>query len=149
MFHSVFIHRKFRIPSVKDSVSVPAALHVVIDNYAGKEFNRNDAGWIRNDLSLLARAQSLQEYELIMSRLQEVRSQSNLPTGVTDQQAFDMVIPRFAQSPLELERYVQMSNDSVVERVNKAYERSVKDVNVDSSVEPSVVSSSESAVPAT
>lgn len=124
---------------------MPSELHVVIDDYAGKDFNRNDAGWIRNDLALLARAQSLQEYELIMSRLQEVRSQSNLPDGISDQQAFDMVVPRFAQSPLELERYVQMSNDSFVERVNKAYERSVKDVNVGSTTESSVASSSEAA----
>ena len=42
------------------------ALAVPIDQFDSEDFNMNDFGYIRNDISQLARAQSVQEYHLLI-----------------------------------------------------------------------------------
>ena len=43
---------------VPDMPKERLSLVMAVDQYPSQDFNRNDAGWISNDLSNLARAQS-------------------------------------------------------------------------------------------
>ena len=43
-----------------------------IDQFDSQDFNLNEAGWIRNDISQLARATSQSQYDAIMRRLVEL-----------------------------------------------------------------------------
>lgn len=86
---------------------------VPIDGYDGQDFNLNEAGWIRNDISQLARAQSLQEYNLIMSRLQVLKDSKSLPEDMTVEDAFKTIRPRFCQSPNEIEQWIEFTQADV------------------------------------
>ena len=44
----------------------PNAFKCPIDQFDSKDFNTNDAGWIRNDISQLARATSQSQYDSIV-----------------------------------------------------------------------------------
>lgn len=103
---------------------------VVIDQFDAQSFNINEAGYIRNDISQLARAQSKSEYDSIMARLVELKSQGGLPEGISTEQAISMIKPRYAQSPNEIEQFIEMTNGNVMDEVNKAYEKSLKDVKL-------------------
>lgn len=75
---------------------------MAIDQYPSQDFNLNDCGWISNDLSQLARAQSQAEVELLLKRLTEIRAQkSNLPEKCTLKEAYDLIRPRYCQTENE------------------------------------------------
>lgn len=102
------------------------SVSIVIDQYDSKEFNLNDAGWPRNDISQLARAQSKSEYDSIMARLAVRDSgKSNIVAGMTDEQIYDSVRPRYAQSPLELAMFAEYSNGSVSDYLISQYGKKV------------------------
>lgn len=86
---------------------------VPIDCFDSQDFNLNEAGWVRNDISQLARAQSLQEYNLIMSRLQVLQNSKSLPENMTVEQAFKTIKPRFCQSPNEIEQWIEFTQADV------------------------------------
>lgn len=90
-----------------------AGAKVPIDNFDSQDFNLNEAGWVRNDISQLARAQSLQEYNLIMSRLQVLQDSKSLPENMTVEQAFKTIKPRFCQSPNEIEQWIEFTQADV------------------------------------
>lgn len=90
-----------------------AGAKVPIDNFDGQDFNLNEAGWVRNDISQIARAQSLQEYNLIMSRLQVIYESKSLPEGMTVEQALKTIRPRFCQSPNELQQWIEFTQADV------------------------------------
>lgn len=117
---------------------------VTIDQFDAKDFNINEAGYIRNDISQLARAQSKSEYDAIMSRLVQLKNQGGLPDGTSNEDAIAMIKPRWAQSPNEIEQFIQMTNGNVMEKVNAAYEKALKDTKVSESkeIETPVVSES-------
>lgn len=96
---------------VDDTPSVGAL--VPIDSFDSQEFNYNEAGWVRNDISQLARAQSLQEYNLIMARLQVLSNNKSLPENMTVEQAFKTIRPRFCQSPNEIEQWIEFTQADV------------------------------------
>lgn len=96
---------------------------VVIDQFSGQEFNLNDAGWIRNDLAAAVRAQSLTEYQAIVNRLTEIKQNGGISEDMSIDDAISAIKPRWAQSPNELEIFVQMSNDSAYSHLNDAYEK--------------------------
>lgn len=104
---------------------------VCIDQFDCQEFNENEAGWIRNDLSALARSTSQAQYDSIMKRLVEIKQQGGIPEGTPLKDAVAMIKPRWAQSPNEIEQFIEMSNGDVMARLNEAYEKSLKDVKVD------------------
>lgn len=101
---------------------------VPVDQYDSQEFNFNEAGWIRNSIAQIARAQSIDEYNKLAARMVEVRVQNNLPEDVTDEQAFDMIKPRFAQSANEVQQFIEMSHDVYMKRMDDAYRKAVPDV---------------------
>lgn len=52
---------------------------VPIDQYDGEDFNVNDFGHIRNDISALARASSVQEYDMMVKRLSVLSQKGQMP----------------------------------------------------------------------
>lgn len=99
---------------------------VVIDQFDSMDFNLNPAGWPQNSISQLARAQSKSEYDAIMARLVELKQEGGLSPDVNIQEAIDSIKPRWCQSPNEIEQFVQLTNGSVMTKLNEAYEKSVK-----------------------
>ena len=99
--------RKIAQVLIPDMPKERLSLVMAVDQYPSQDFNRNDAGWISNDLSNLARAQSQAEVELLLKRLTEVAPQkSNLPKGASLKgaslkQAFDLIRPRYCQTENE------------------------------------------------
>lgn len=93
----------------------------VVDQFAGADFNLNDCGWIRNDLSSLARAQSQSEYNMILQRLTEIKQTGGIPDDVSLEEAIRNVKPRWAQSPNELETFMAMTNPGAFDKLDAAY----------------------------
>lgn len=139
----------FRLPEnrcrgiVRDISDAPEFL-CVIDQFDSKDFNENEAGHIRNDISQLARATSQSQYESIMRRLVEIKSEGGIPEGTRVEDAIAMIKPRYAQSPNEIEQFIQWTNGNVMEKLDAAYRKSLeKEVKPD--VQPAVETSPASA----
>lgn len=103
----------------------------LIDNFDSQDFNLNDAGWVRNDISALARAQSKAEFDAIMARLQVQPDKPGIGDDVSLEDAFKQIRPRWCQSPNELELWAQMTNGDVMEKLDAAYRKSLEDTQVD------------------
>lgn len=114
----------------------------LIDNFDSQDFNLNDAGWVRNDISALSRSQSKSEFDAIMARLRIQPDKPGIGDGVSLEDAFKQIRPRWCQSPNELELWAQMTNGDVMEKLDAAYRKSLDDVKVDS--DDSSVSTSQS-----
>lgn len=101
---------------------------IVIDQFDAQSFNLNEAGWPRNDIAQMARAQSKAEFDAIMQRLAVRDSQpSNIPKGMTDAEIYDFCRPRYSQSPLELEQFIEFSNGSVTKYLEERYSKNNTD----------------------
>lgn len=107
---------------IKDSV-----YKVVIDQFDAQEFNQNDAGWIRNDISQLARATSQAQYDAIMQRLVELKQQGGISDDMSVEDAISQIKPRYAQSPNEIEQFIAYTNAGVMSKLSEAYEKALKD----------------------
>lgn len=120
---------------------------VVIDDYDSQDFNRNDCGWIRNDISQLMRAQSRDEYDMLLKRL-DVRNESDsLPKDMPKSEAIKRIKPRYAQSIVELEQYAEQLANIDMAKVDEAYRKALDDKEIApkvADVETPVVSSSAS-----
>lgn len=109
----------------------------VIDQFDAQEFNINECGVIRSDISKLARAQSQSEYDAIMKRIGISPARYGIDEKMTIKDAFERVRPRSCQSPCELQAYVDsLPYDSA--SVDDAYRKALSDVDVakDSKVAP-------------
>lgn len=104
---------------------------VPVDQYDAQDFNLNEAGWVRNSIAQIARAQSMDEYNALAARMVQVRVDNNLPEDVTDEQAFDLIKPRFAQSANEVQQFIEMSHDVYMKRMDEAYRKAVPEVKSD------------------
>ena len=102
-----------------------------IDQFDSQEFNRNEAGWIRNDISQLARATSQSQYDAIMHRLVELKQEGGIDEKTSIDDAIAMIKPRYAQSPNEIQQFIEMTNGNVMDKVNAAYQQALKDVHPD------------------
>lgn len=119
------------------------SLICVVDQFAGADFNLNDCGWIRNDLSSLARAQSQSEYNMILQRLTEIKQTGGIPDDMSLEEAIKNVKPRWAQSPNELETFMAMTNQDAFDQLDEAYRKATAG-KVDTKVDiPEVPSSDE------
>lgn len=90
-----------------ESVVLSDSMLSPIDQFDAQDFNINEAGFIRNDISKLARAASQSEYDALMKKIGMVDSNYNIKDGMTIQQAMDMVKPRYAQSACEIANYAE------------------------------------------
>ena len=106
-----------------------------IDQFDAQEFNKNEAGWIRNDISQLARATSQSQYDAIMRRLVELKQEGGIDDKTSIDEAIAMIKPRYAQSPNEIQQFIEMTNGNVMDKVNAAYQQALKDVHPDKSAE--------------
>lgn len=126
----------------KDQYALDKEFGKCVDQFDAQDFNLNDNGFVRNDISQLARAQSQSEYDSIMRRLVELKSQGGLPDDISNDEAISMIKPRWAQSPNEIQQFIEWTNGNVMDKVNEAYKKALQT----DSKEP--VKSSESSVPA-
>lgn len=118
---------------------------IPVDNFDCKEFNRNDAGWPRNDISQLARAQSQSEYDSILRRLVELKNNQTLPADMKVKDAINLIKPRYVQSPNEIDLFVSNLDSDTIASLELAYGKKHKDIGKDvKDVEPSSSSSSSS-----
>ena len=103
-----------------------SALAVPIDQYDSQDFNQNDFGYIRNDISQLARAQSVQEYDLIMKRLAVLKSKGDIPADMKPTDAIARVRSRYLQSPNELLSYAESLAHGDMDKLDEAYRKALK-----------------------
>lgn len=128
------------IPRVEHLETRPNAA-MVVDQFDGEDFNANACGWSRNDISQLARAQSKQEFDMYLSRLQEVKDQkSNLVDKLSLSENFGRIRPRYCQSFVETQQFAEMVGNYDASKLDDAYRKSVANeepASEPSSVEPS------------
>jgi hypothetical protein len=112
---------------------------VPIDQYDGEDFNVNDFGHIRNDISALARASSQQEYDMMFKRLSVLSQKGQMPKDADPQQMIGRIRSRYLQSPCELESFAEQLAKIDMSKIDDVYRESLKDVKVDNSpVEQSI-----------
>lgn len=92
-----------------------------VDQTLRNSFNKNDAGWLRNDLSALAAASTKEQYDLILSRMKELSTSSNLPKDVSFRDAFDYIKPRTMQTENEFADFSEFLTKKGIDNVNAAY----------------------------
>lgn len=96
------------LPVIEDPNGVPLPLPV--DQFPAESFNKNAGGWIASDVTLLMRATTQQEYEMIAARLQEVKKQNPDTSKMSDQEILKTIWHRGAQTPSEIESFMDYYN---------------------------------------
>lgn len=103
--------QKIKVPSAavyrRDAEHLTHFYRCPIDQYAAEDFCKNDAGWSRNDLSQLARAQSYEMFQNLLSRLETIQDMPNLPQNLTPEKAVRLIRSRYLQSPNELQEFAE------------------------------------------
>lgn len=97
-----------------------------VSQFDSQDFNINDCGFVRNDLSVLMRAQSQSEYEMRLKSLQEIDS-SSLPDDMSIEDALATIIPRYTQSPSELALFAEQLAQRDMRTLDDAYRQALKD----------------------
>lgn len=111
------------VPDSKDFVDV--------DNFMSKEFFENECGWTRNDLSALAAAQTKQQYDAIVERLQINQPKFDMRDGETIKDRLSRQMSRYCQSPNEIQQYAEMVASAELSRLSDdAYKNALNDVKV-------------------
>lgn len=102
----------------------------VVDDSLDKDFYKNDAGWKRNDFSLAARAETLEQYTAIMARLNNTlvdvsKDGGRKSKGLTREQGIALLKPRYCQSYTEIQQYSDYvsSLDFISEKDNALVEK--------------------------
>lgn len=113
----------------------------IVDQMSANDYNINEYGFIRNDITALERAGTSQEVELIMSRLREMRSDP-VNADISDDEILRRVIPRYAQDPTEYAAYLDYINSLDRELIDNEMRRQTSaatDTEPTGNVEPSTV----------
>lgn len=110
----MFYNPKVKVKKTKKYIEPVLAVMLPVDQYPAQDFNKGLNGLPANDLTLLERAQSAQEVELILSRLQELRSQSK-NVGKSDAELICEIVPRWVQTPSEIDKFMEYYYNNVVE----------------------------------
>lgn len=100
---------------------------VPIDNFDAQTFNLNDAGWSRNDICQLARAQSQSEYDAIMQRLVTIPDKKGLSDSLSKADKIRSIKPRYCQSNMELQSYAEYVATAEQAKLNEAYTKAVSE----------------------
>lgn len=100
---------------------------VPVDNFDAQTFNLNDAGWSRNDICQLARAQSQSEYDAIMHRLVTLPDKKGLSDSLSKAEKIRSIKPRYCQSNMELQSYAEYVATVEQNKLNEAYEKAVSE----------------------
>lgn len=115
-----------------------------VDQYDGQDFNINEAGYPRNDISSLARAQSKSEFDAVMARLNVTSDSQSLPKELSDKDALKLLRSKYTQSPNELMMYAEQLAAYDVDKVNAAYAEALKDKHFEKSDSSTEIKNSES-----
>lgn len=99
------IMSKFKHKNVCPDLHILCELSKV-DQYLSGEWNRTPLGTLRNDIASLAMATDLNEFNAIISRLGEVRTNDQYK-GMSDEQILARIAPRLSQDPTELARFAE------------------------------------------
>lgn len=109
-----------------------SGFYVNVDNFVSKEFFENECGWTRNDLSSLAAAQTKQQYDAIVERLQINQPKFDMKDGETIKERLSRQMSRYCQSPNEIQQYAEMVASAELSRLSDdAYKNALKDVKVE------------------
>lgn len=121
-------------PDDKTAIEIKPDDLIYIDQTPAQEFNRNEAGWIRNDISAFEMAESENLALDILSRFEEIK-QDDLYKGMTEKEMFEAVITRRATSdPVlytkALEVYTKVQYESMKRNAEKEWsEKQINEAN--------------------
>lgn len=132
------------VPPFREKIDVQPEHLCTVDQFDAQDFNLNDAGYIRNSISALSRATSQSQYDAIMRRLVELKNEGNIKPDTKVEDAISQIIPRYCQSPNELERFMEYTNEDFMKRLDEQYKdmrpKEVKEVQASPSPEPASAS---------
>ena len=111
--------------TIRNSSKTSKDIHksCVVDQTPCKDFMLSDSGWPRNNISQLAHASTMAEYEAIVRNMQLQNPQYNLKSGFDKEAAFAMVKPRWCQMPNELNDFAKVLADHDMSNVLKEQDR--------------------------
>ena len=89
-----------------------------------EEFQFNAYGFPMNDIAALNGAKSLQEYNMILQRLQQYQADNPDTSNLTPRELLDSVVPRSFQTPAEIERAATW----IGERMDEHYRAKVEEL---------------------
>lgn len=99
-----------RTPRVKDKDGFNLYSRPV-DQFSSQDFNRSFVSNLpANDITLLSRATSQREFDLVLSRLNEIRLNQPDNSKKSDKQIVSEIMPSWVQSPSEIERFMDYYN---------------------------------------
>lgn len=105
--------RSIRIPKLKLSpfpLSVCERDCVVVDQTRSKRDYANEAGFIANDIYLINKATTQQEFELLAARLQEIGVKQVDNSKKSDKDLILDIMPAWVQTPSEVARFADYFN---------------------------------------
>lgn len=121
------------ITDVEKLKRIVKRLHVV-DQIGIKDFALGSNGWPSSQISVLARANSLEEYNMIAQYLKRSEVVSDNSEGLTIEERFSLIRPRSVQLPHSFESFAEKVGRVTIDNLNKRMEqRIIADAN-DSSV---------------
>ena len=114
-----------------------------IDQFNAKPFNYGANGLPASDITLLARATSQKEFELVLSRLREIRVSQPDNSKKSDRQIALEIMPSWVQTPSEVSNFIDYMKAVSPNAVSTSSIKDVKDVEteVEKSVEQNSVES--------
>lgn len=106
------------------------------------EFELNDYGFPLNDMSALVKAQTLEEYNMLVQRLSSYQANNPDTSKMSQADIIRGIMPRSMQTPFELDRVASAYGSSLQDELNrralseavKAAQTSVSSSSSDSSV---------------
>ena len=117
------MYRCFSFTPNKSQTSKDIHKACVVDQTPCKEFMLSDTGWPRNNISQLAHASTMAEYEAIVRNMQLQQPQFNLKDDFDKDAAFAMIKPRWCQMPNELNDFAKVLADHDMDYVLKEQDR--------------------------
>lgn len=100
---------------------------IFIDQEPSNEFNINEAGWIRNDISAFEYAENEQIASQILSRFEEVQS-DDIYKGLSEKEMFDACLPRRATTdPVLYSKYLVQLSEIQYNHLKKEQEKLEKE----------------------
>lgn len=96
-----------------------------VDPSMSQEFNINEHGFIRNDISAAMMATSQSEFDAKISNLQAISEDVH---NMSDDELFDAILPRYSQSPNDFIRYTEYLAEKYAPKSDEKVESSEESV---------------------
>lgn len=115
--------QKMKIGAVVPQVALPVA----IEQFGSKEFFKNYAGWTRNDINALQACTTKAQYDALIQRLSINDAKFNVKEGSKVVDALKSAIPRWCQSPNELQAYAEQIAQDVIDTMPDDFKKSLQE----------------------